>query len=74
MISAMEDVQVRFGRRVRVLRKQRGLSQEALSFEANLDRSYVGQVERGERNISIDNMAKFARALKVKLSVLLEDV
>ena len=74
MIWAMDAVRVRFGRRVRVLRKQRGLSQEALSFEAGLDRSYVGQVERGERNISIDNMAKFARALKVKLSVLLEDV
>lgn len=74
MISTMQAVQVRFGRRVRVLRKQRGLSQEALSFEAGLDRSYVGQVERGERNISIDNMAKFARALKVKLTELLQDV
>jgi len=67
-------VLVRFGRRVRELRLKRGLSQEALSFEADLDRSYIGQVERGERNISIENMAKLARALKVTLSELLRRV
>jgi len=72
--SVREDVLVRFGRRVRELRLKRGLSQEALSFEADLDRSYIGQVERGERNISIENMAKLARALKVTLSELLRRV
>jgi transcriptional regulator with XRE-family HTH domain len=70
----MADAQHRFGKRLRELRQQRGMSQEALSFEAGLDRSYVGQVERGERNISIENMAKLARSLKVRLSVLLEGV
>jgi transcriptional regulator with XRE-family HTH domain len=70
----MADAQHRFGKRLRELRQQRGMSQEALSFEAGLDRSYVGQVERGERNISIENMARLARSLKVRLSVLLEGV
>ena len=70
----MADKRGRFGRRLRALRMERGLSQEALSFEAELDRSYVGQVERGECNISLQNMAKLARALDVKLSDLLRGV
>lgn len=56
----------RFGDQVRKLRKRKGLSQEALAFEAELDRTYVGGVERGERNISILNILKIARALGVK--------
>jgi ribosome-binding protein aMBF1 (putative translation factor) len=74
MILSMKDVRIRFGRRLRELRAKRKLSQEALSFEADLDRSYIGQVERGECNISVENMAKLARALKVKLSDLLRGV
>lgn len=61
----MESVLVRFGRRVRELRKKRGMSQEALALEAGLDRSYVGGVERGERNIALVNIEKLARALGV---------
>ena len=74
MMLSMKDVRMRFGRRLRELRTERKLSQEALSFEADLDRSYIGQVERGECNISIENIAKLARALKVKLSDLLRGV
>ncbi|WP_246055760.1 helix-turn-helix domain-containing protein [Leucobacter komagatae] len=54
-----------FGARLRELRKERGLSQEGLAHEAELDRSYVGQVERGERNISLDNIYRFSRALGI---------
>lgn len=67
----MESVLVRFGRRVRELRKKRGMSQEALALEAGLDRSYVGGVERGERNIALVNIEKLAEALGTKASELL---
>lgn len=46
------------------------MTQGSLGFEADLDRSYIGQVERGERNVSIINLAKLARALGVPLSTL----
>ncbi len=54
-----------FGARVRELRRGAGLSQEELAHRAELDRSYVGQVERGERNISLDNIHRIADALSV---------
>ena len=65
------DILVRFGRRVRELRKKKGLSQEALALEAGLDRTYVGGVERGERNISLQNIEKLAKALGAHTSDLM---
>ena len=62
---------IAFGRRVRELRKQKGLSQEALALECDLDRTYIGGVERGERNVSLINIHKIAKALKVEAKVLL---
>ena len=53
----------RFGHNLRECRLEVGLSQERLALEAELNRSYVGQVERGERNISILNVVKLARAI-----------
>lgn len=60
------------GRNIRESRKARGLSQEALALAAGLDRSYVGGVERGERNIAVINLRKIANALNVPVSQLLE--
>lgn len=57
-----------FGDRVRELRRERGLSQEGLAHIADLDRTYVGGVERGLGNISLDNIHKLANALKVDIS------
>jgi transcriptional regulator with XRE-family HTH domain len=71
---AMADAQHRFGKRVRELRQRRGMSQETLSFEAGLDRSYIGQVERGERNISLQNVEKLALALRLKMAELFRGV
>ena len=67
------DVQAAFGRRVRTLRKREGLSQERLALRCGLDRTYVGGVERGERNISIVNIEKIARALGLSLRDLFDD-
>jgi transcriptional regulator with XRE-family HTH domain len=59
------QIQKAFGERVRELRKKRGLSQEGLALACDLDRTYIGGVERGERNISIVNIHKIAEALGV---------
>ena len=56
-----------FAKNLKYLRVERGLSQELLAEMANLHRTYVGSVERGERNVSIDNMESFANALSVSL-------
>ena len=55
------------------LRAQDGLSQEALADLVDLHRTYVGSIERSERNVSIDNIEKLARALKVDISELLSE-
>ena len=60
-----QQIQKRFGERVRELRKRKGFSQEALALACDLDRTYIGGVERGERNISLVNIHKIAAALNV---------
>lgn len=59
------DVLIKFGERVRKLRKERGLSQEELAFKANLHRTYIGMIERAEKNITLINIEKIAIALEV---------
>ncbi len=64
----------KFGQRVRRERKLRGLSQEDLAFEADLHRTYIGGVERGERNVSLINIERIAKALGVTLTELFRRV
>ena len=61
-----------FAGNVRALRLECGISQEKLAERTGLHRTYVGSVERGERNVSIDNMEKFAKALGVELQLLVK--
>ena len=60
-----------FGERIRQLRQEKGISQEALAGETGFHRTYIGMIERGERNISLTNMAVFAKVFKLNLSRLL---
>ena len=69
-----QDIVSFFGLRLRTLRKARGLSQEAFADLANLDRSYVGGVERGERNVSLINIKKFADALEISAEELFQGI
>ena len=62
---ATRSVKSRFGTTVRKLRDARGYSQEELAERAGLHRNYVGGVERGERNVALENIVKLARALSV---------
>lgn len=64
---------VDFGAAVRRLRVQRGLSQEALADVAGIHRTYVGDVERGVRNVSLVNIGRLARALDVDLATLMAE-
>jgi transcriptional regulator with XRE-family HTH domain len=66
----VEDLQKRFGDRVRELRKSRGFSQEKLAERADLHYTYVGGIERGERNPSLINIGRIAAALGVSLAEL----
>ncbi len=68
------DPRKKVGERVRQLRKEAGLSQEELADIAGLHRTYIGAIERGERNISLINIVQLARALRVKPAELLEGI
>ena len=68
------DICKRFGARVRALRVACGLSQEDLAQKAGLHRTYVGGIERGERNISLVNIEKLAMALDVTLDFIMRGI
>jgi len=61
------DIRLRFGKKVKELRLSKGLSQESLALKANLDRTYIPSIEKGERNVSITVVEKIALALDVNI-------
>jgi transcriptional regulator with XRE-family HTH domain len=69
----MRDWRIVFGRNVRSARRQKKLTQEKLAFEAKIDLTYVGGIERGKRNPSLLVMARIAQALAVPLAKLLAE-
>ena len=68
-----EDTLIRLGLRIRRLREQGGISQEALGHLSGLHRTYVGAIERGERNPSVLSLKKIADALKVRVGDLFDE-
>ena len=67
------DILKRFGRRVRELRIKKGISSQMnLALKAGLDRTYIGGVERGERNVGLKNIEKIAKAIGVSPDELLK--
>ncbi|MDC1392531.1 helix-turn-helix transcriptional regulator [Flavobacteriaceae bacterium] len=66
------DILIQFGKRVRQLRKVKGFSQEELAYRADLHRTYIGMIERAEKNITLINIEKIANSLDVKINKLFE--
>jgi len=69
-----KDPQKSFGKNIKYLRKKLNMSQEALADACGLHRTYIAAVERGERNISLENIVIIARALRVNPDNLLKDI
>lgn len=65
---------IKIGERIRELRKSKGFSQEGFAYEAEIDRAYIGGVERGERNIATLNLIRIAKTLKVELGELFPSI
>lgn len=73
-MKSNSNILIKFGKNVRDLRKAKGLSQEELAYKAGLHRTYIGMIERAEKNISLENIKKLANALDVELKVLFENL
>ncbi len=66
------NILVKLGENLRRIRKTQNLSQEQLAFKANLHRTYIGMIERAEKNITLINLEKLANALNVEIKDLIE--
>jgi len=70
-METKRNILVSFGEKVREIRKEKGLSQEELAHKADLHRTYIGMIERAEKNITLLNIEKIANALEVNINELM---
>ena len=68
------DIVIRFGLRVRELRKAKGLSQDAFAAQCGMDRTYISGIERGKRNVSLRNIEVIAESFGISLSNLMKNM
>lgn len=66
------NIKKKFGMKIKQIREESNFSQENLAFKANLDRTYISSIERGQRNVSIEVIEKLALALEVNIQILFE--
>lgn len=69
-----KNVNKDFGRRVAELRKKAGFSQESFAFQCNIDRTYIGTIERGEKSPTLNTINKIAQALNMSLKDLFDNL
>ncbi|GAG34078.1 unnamed protein product [marine sediment metagenome] len=69
----MTEISIKVGEKIRKYRLKKGWTQEQLALDADLHRAYIGQVERGEKNIGVKNLEKIANALGVSIKKLIPD-
>ena len=69
-----KTILVKFGKKIREVRVKRGLSQEAFADIANVHRTYIGMVERAEKNITLLNIQKLSKALKIDIKELFDGI
>ena len=70
----MQEVQKKLGKKIAELRRKRGFSQEGFAHECQFHRSYMGAVERGEKNITIQMLVRITKALKISLAELFKGI
>jgi transcriptional regulator with XRE-family HTH domain len=68
------ELQRKFGKILKELRLEKNLSQESLAFESGIDRTYIGDIEKGERNISLQIVSQLSQALQISLSDFLKKI
>lgn len=69
-----KDILIKFGKRVREERTKLDWSQEQLASSAKVHRTYIGMIERGEKNITLQNIEKIVKALKINISEIFKDI
>ncbi|MCR9252811.1 MAG: helix-turn-helix domain-containing protein [bacterium] len=72
--TLVQDIVLKFGKRVKKLRNEKGWSQEHMAHICGFDRTYIGRVERGERNLSLRNIERICVALEVSISEIFDGV
>jgi transcriptional regulator with XRE-family HTH domain len=73
-IRIMDNIKIRFGRRLRELRLEKGWSQETLANIAEIDRTYIPGIESGKRNVSIEVILKLSNAFEIDISQLFSNL